>query len=131
MKKIVDFVVYYIKKTEYFLVSFTGDHSAPPSKFSVSKGILVVYCFQVFFPCFLVSNAIAGEGPELFDCRSVAKDFVVKVYPEIVLPESTGKVDFRLCWSEGGAELGAGDNKFLILHDGDSRSIGRFVLRWL
>ena len=125
MQNVFNFSFKIIDEVLMIFDSVSGHHVGTPSEIGIAKSVGLKQCLPVFIVCLLVGNAIAGERPELLDCRSVKKESVVKELSEFDIPKLSGEGQFYLCWSEGGAELGGGDNKFLSLHDIDGVFIGR------
>lgn len=56
---------------------------------------IVVYCLLVFLPCRLVGIAIADEGTELLNCRSVEKKLIVESLPAHKINLDQFHADFR------------------------------------
>lgn len=103
---------FYKQKKINHLAIFNG-LTAPPAKLCVRKLIVVIYCLAVVIPCLLVGMAIAGEGSEFFNCRSMNRDSGVKIFPDLVFIGHAGEMQPGLGWSISGTQLGGGDIELL------------------
>lgn len=125
MKNIFNFMLNNIQELGRLITAFfSNSQSAPPSKFSVSKCVLVEYCFLIFLPCLLVSGAIAGEKAELFNGGGVNKNFGIEKRFEVMFSCPFREAELGLRWSERGAKFGGG---FVELSD--TNNIQSFFMR--
>lgn len=111
MKNAVNLFGYGFRK--YGDAFFCIQHIRGPKIFFSIGVSVIIYCFFIIFPCFLVGVAIAGEGTELLKCRSVDRNFLIEKIPEFNTVGIPLEADFRLCWSESSSEIGGGSIKSL------------------
>jgi len=112
MQNIFNFFGDEIEKVDGFFSVFRKHHAAIPPEIGIPKSVIFVKCFFVLFVFLLVSGAIAGEGAELFDCRSVEKERLVKEFADFNISKLSGQGQFYLCWSEDRTQLGGSPAKF-------------------